>query len=144
MLAAGMCGLWAIRAAWGLLNWEPLQNDSGVSAHLRATPGAARSPTNDEARLGEPGPSRVPSGDRTPVRTGRPTTRLPRFGRSLGAIAPPPGPEAGARGGESQTVASSRAFSGACAAAENGFPPCPGLDEDKGGAELSRDLPLGR
>ena len=115
---------------------------AGLSAKSAPTPGAARPPTDDGARLGEPGPSRVPSGDRTPVRTGRPTTRLPRFGRSLGAIAPSPGPEAGARGKESQTVASSRAFRGHVLPPKTDFPLAPASERPRD-AVWSRGVPLG-
>lgn len=116
---------------------------AGGSAMSAQPPGAARSPTNDEARPGVPGPSCAPSSDPAPAGMDRPTTPSRRLGRGLGTESRPPGPEAGARGRESQTVASSRAFWGACAAAENGFPPCPGLEEDKGGAVWSRGGPLG-
>jgi hypothetical protein len=62
------------------------------------TTGPARSRAQSVAQLvgqpttslaGVPGPSRAPSGDRAPARTGRPTTPLRRFGRCLGTESRP-------------------------------------------------------
>ena len=137
-----MCGLGAIRAAWGLLNWEPLRNDSGVSGRLRATPGAARSPTNDEARPGVPGPSCAPSSDPAPAGMDRPTTPSRRLGRGLGTESRPPVQRPG-QGGESRRPWRPAArFWGHVLSPKMDFPLAPDSKSTRG-AVLSRGVPLG-